>query len=442
VDTKNTCPVCKKKIDPTKNFCKYCGNDLRKSEIISEKKEKDELKKASKKEESKIKIGYAEKKTSKKKIIISVSVIASLVFIILIFFISYIFFNFNPLERIAALSETEKEAEETATEETSLFEYYETLREYSEVIEPYPNAPATAFTLAYADLIGGHDFCKNVWQGIKDNWVLAGGSLENLYYFDNVGNFDMSLNNIDSILEKNPDIFVSFQQDLDVNTILSHKFKQRNIPVISLDHHTKIYDYSYSVGPNNFEAGYEMGKYAIDLIRENNTNSDSFKVIALEVNWMAVFVILQEGFYQAFFDEYGDQTNSFYRTLDISELDESQIMDNMESILSYEASGIDNILLFSVLYDGLGLALDKASEIDRFSPDQWIVLTFDAYNENVRQGIRSGRIDATSYNFPEKWGSYIVPAAVSLLNIEPIPEYIYVEESEIVTKENINNFYQ
>lgn len=437
-DIKNICPVCKREIDPTKKFCKYCGSDLRKPETIPGKKE---LKREIKKDDSKEKIKTQEKKTGKKKFIISISIIAALIFIISIFVILYTFFDYNPFAKIGAMNKPEKEVPETVSKETQQYTYYETLREYAKQVKPYPNTPAAGYTLAYADFIGNHDFCKNVWQSIKDNWVLAGGNLDNLYYFDNEANVDISLNNIDLVLEKNPDIFVSFQQDLKVNTVTSYKFKQKNIPVININSSSNVDDYPYAINPGNFEEGYEMGSYAIELIKKNYPGGSSFKVIALENNWNNDFLVLQEGFYQAFSDEYGEQTNSFFKRVDISGFDESQIKDSMKEILDYEIPDIDNIVLFSILYDGLDFALSKASEIEGFNSDKWIVLTFDTYNEDVRQRIRNGIIDATLYNFPERWGDYIVPAAVSLLNKEPIPKYISIIEKEIITKENINDFF-
>ena len=439
-DIKSICPVCNKEIDPIKNFCKYCGSDLKKPKTIPGKKE---LNRETEKDDLKDKIKNQKKKTGKKNFIKTISIIAALIFIALIsYFIIYILAKYTYSQDIISSNKPEKETIETSPIETQQYTYYETLFEYAKKVKPYPNIPADGYTLAYADFIGNHGFCKNVWQSIKDNWVLAGGNLDNLYYFDNEADVDKSLDNIDLVLEKNPDVFVSFQQDLKVNTVTSYKFKQKNIPVININSISRVDNYPYAINPGNFEEGYEMGSHAIKLIKNNYSDGSSFNVIALENNWNNDFLVLQEGFYQAFFDEYGEQTNSFFKRVDISGFDESQIKNSVGEILDYEAPGIDNIVLFSVLYDGLNFALNKATEIGRFNSDKWVVLTFDAYNENVPQMIRNGIIDATLYNFPEKWGNYIIPAAISLLNKETIPGYIYINEKEIVTKENINDFFK
>ena len=161
------------------------------------------------------------------------------------------------------------EAAETAAAETAApeaggaYDYYESLKAAAMKDEAYPDAPATDQTLAFTDIMGGIPFCINVWQNVQDNWELAGGDPNNLYYADNQYDATIGLKNADIILAKNPDALINFQFDSKVNSIISIKFGMANIPIVTVDVPCPNAPF---MGCNNFKVSYMAGVAAVEEV--------------------------------------------------------------------------------------------------------------------------------------------------------------------------------
>ena len=75
----------------------------------------------------------------------------------------------------------------------------------------------------------------------------------------------------------------------------------------------------------------------------------------------------------------------------------------------------------------------------RWNQDNCIVITLGG-DELGQSQIRDGLSDGGVAFFPEKYGEYIVPAICAMMQGEPVPPYIFVE-NVIITKENIDEYY-
>ena len=70
-------------------------------------------------------------------------------------------------------------------------------------------------------------------------------------------------------------------------------------------------------------------------------------------------------------------------------------------------------------------------------PENYIIVSFE-YNEDIKTLLQQGYVDLAVSFLQEKWGEYIIPAALSLINNQPIPEKIFTD-IKLMTRENIDS---
>ena len=61
-------------------------------------------------------------------------------------------------------------------------------------------------------------------------------------------------------------------------------------------------------------------------------------------------------------------------------------------------------------------------------------------DEKGKQLIGEGIIDADIAFFPERYGDYLIPAALANIYGNPVPPYIFMENA-VITPENIGKYY-
>ena len=341
---------------------------------------------------------------------------------------------------ITAVAETTQ----VSSEEKNLEEYsfYNNLREYAKKGENYPSSPAKGYTLAYGGLIGGNLFLDKVKESITTNWSNAGGESQKLYLFDNQNDTTTALDNADKILALNPDVFISWQVDPATNNIISSKFKEKNIPIIAIDNPIPG---AILIDQDDFQLAYLMGEKAIELIEGSNGINNIDKIIYLgapsiqEVEIQEIFNMRKDGFGQALNKTYdSDIIDSKFIMIDCS-WDSEETKKLVNEILIANPQ-MKNVVLASLADDFLFYSIDAIKEAKKWDSEKWIALTIGVFTDEVKQYINDGTIDAGIGQFPERYGGYLIPAALSLINGEPIPQIIYIE-NEIISKDNINEFY-
>jgi len=337
-------------------------------------------------------------------------------------------------ENIAAAT-TQESSKEKSLEDHS---FYNKLREYAKKGEKYPGSPAKGYTLA-CGLIGGNLFVDKVKESITTNWSNAGGESQKLYLFDNQNDTATALDNADKILALNPDVFISWQVDPATNNIISSKFKEKNIPIIAIDNPIPG---AFLIDQDDFQLAYLMGEKAIELIEGSNGISNIDKIIYLgafsiyEVNVQEAFNMRKDGFGQALNKTYGSTLDSI---IDCSSWDSEEIKKLVNEILIANPQ-MKNVVIASAAEDFLIYSIDAIKEAKKWDSEKWIALTIGVTSDVVKQYINDGTIDAGIGQFPERYGEYLIPAVLSLTNGEPIPQIIYIE-NEIISKDNINKFY-
>ncbi len=328
-------------------------------------------------------------------------------------------------------------AEETTAAPEGAYDYYEMLREYAKKNEPYPDSPAAGHSLAFTNIMGGIPFCENVWKNVQDQWKLAGGDPNKLYYADNQYDATIGLKNADIMLAKNPDVLINFQFDAKVNSIIATKFGQAGIPIIAVDVPTPGAPF---MGVNNFFVSYLGGQYAVEQL-EKMGGIDMLDAIVL-MQFPAggeVLMLRSEGFYQAFVDKYGaEKIDPITIRADGGAGEAEQANKAMTDVLS-KIPNAEYVAMTSINEQTMSGCIAAIQTAGRWDPEKWLIVTMGC-DDVGKQQIRDGLTDGAVAFFPERYGEYLIPAAVALMKGKAVPPFMYVE-NVVITKDNIDEWY-
>jgi len=332
---------------------------------------------------------------------------------------------------------TETTVAETTAVAAGAYDYYDSMREVAKKGEAYPGTPAKDHTLAFTNIMGGIPFCEDVWADIQKQWGLAGGDPADLYYADNQYDATIGLKNADIMLAKKPDVLINFQFDSKVNSIISVKFSAANIPIIAVDVPTPNAPF---MGVNNFKVSYMAGEAAVAEV-EKTGGIDKLDAIVL-VQFPAggeVLMLRSEGFYQAFVDKYGaEKVDPKVVRTDGGAGEAEQANKAMTDVLS-KIPNAKTIAMTSINEETMSGCLAAIQTAGRWDPANWFIITMGC-DDVGKQQIRDGLIDGAVAFFPERYGEYLVPASVALMNGQVVPPFLYVE-NVIITKDNIDQWY-
>jgi len=333
---------------------------------------------------------------------------------------------------------------ETVTETVTVVEeaaggyaYYETLRASAIANEAYPDAPAAGHTLAFTNIMGGIPFCEDVWQNVQDQWVLAGGSPDDLYYADNQYDATIGLKNADIMLAKSPDVLINFQFDAKINSIISTKFSAAGIPIIAVDVPTPMAPF---MGVNNFYVSYLGGQYAVEAVKEMGGIEMIDAIVLMQFPAGGeVLMLRSEGFYQAFVDEFGAEVIDpiTYRA-DGGAGEAEQANKAMTDILS-TIPDAEVVVMTSINEQTMSGCIAAIQTAGRWDPEKWFIVTMGCDNAGKQQ-VRDGLTDGAVAFFPERYGEYLIPAAVSFMNDQLVPPFLYVD-NVVINSDNIDEWY-
>lgn len=333
--------------------------------------------------------------------------------------------------------ETVTETVTVVEEAAGGYEYYETLRASAIANEAYADAPAAGHTLAFTNIMGGIPFCEDVWQNVQDQWVLAGGNPADLYYADNQYDATIGLKNADIMLAKSPDVLINFQFDSKVNSIIATKFEQAGIPIIAVDVPTPNAPF---MGVNNFKVAYLAGEEAIKYVEDMGGIDMIDNIVLMQMPSGGEVVMLRsEGFYQAFADKYGvDIIDPITIRADGGAGEAEQASKAMTDVLA-TIPDAEYVVLTSINAQTMSGVLAAIQTAGRWDAEKWIVITQGA-DVTANQQVVDGLVKASIAYFPERYGEYLVPASVALMNGQLVPPFMYVE-NVVISMENMAEWY-
>lgn len=351
----------------------------------------------------------------------------------------------QPKTAIETTAATETETVSTAAEATETEapaqEYsYEAFREMAKN-QNYPGEPGKGHTLGFANESAAIGYGKSVQDSLLLNAGLAGYNPKDIYLMDNIYDIGMTMQNADLMIAKNPEAFLEFGMDVDSNVVIGDKFKAAGIPIVFIVVHAGDYDNpSYPmVGSELEKANYKAGEKAIEMIEEKWGGIDNVDLIlgGLMAQVGIIVSARTDSFLKAFRDKYGEKVEEKIVTFETGGITDKALKATTEVLAAYPNA--KNIVCYSFDTPAIvgNVAAMEAAGIKR---ENQILIAYDCDPE-AQQMIRDGKLDISIPSWPEKYGEYLIPAALALTYGATVPQKMLIEVEDVVTIDNIDKFY-
>ena len=321
--------------------------------------------------------------------------------------------------------------------QVSPYALYEHYREYAKAGRPYPGSPGQGKRMGFASIYGTQPFCIAVEQNILKQARLAGFYEDDLIFLDNQYDPVIGLKNAEIMKAKGPDIFIEYQADIKVNSMIAVQFAEANIPTIAVD--TPLPGAPF-MGCNDWQAAVLGGEYMAHLIEAAWGGWDAVDNVILLQNPIGgeMTMLRSEGFATALAQKFGQEVEEKIVRVDGGVGGSEQAKLVMDDILArYPKS--KKFAITSLNEETMSGVIVSLQNAERWNRDDIIIITLGVDNLGKLQ-IRKGLSNAGVTFFPEKYGEYLIPAACAILQGAPVPSHMYVEHL-IITKENIDTFY-
>jgi len=334
---------------------------------------------------------------------------------------------------------TETVTETVEVESDSPFTY-EKLREMAKA-GIYEGEPAAGHTLAFANILASFPFCASVENNIIEQWQLAGGSLDDLTVLDNAYDSAIAVQNADIIFNKNPEVFLQFQADAQINAQIGRRAEELGIYVIAIDVPVPGFPF---MGVDNYGTSVLTGNWAADQINGvyggwENVDRVFFLWNPLIGDTVAMRIHGSRDVFKERFGDEGDDTveGSKAVTVDAGSTTDEASAATTDILAAYPED--ENIMVFC-LNDQTAAGVQAAAEIaGRWDADKWLIMS-QGLDELGIELVRNNIVDGNSAYFPEKYGEYLIPAALAHMYGNPVPPYMFVE-NVIITPGNIDEYY-
>jgi ribose transport system substrate-binding protein len=293
----------------------------------------------------------------------------------------------------------------------------------------YSGAPLKGKVVGFANALGILPFCNLVENGIKKQLALAGLDLNQGWIsMDNQFNPVIALQNVDTMLSRQPDIFIEYQLDVKTNYIVAAKFGEAKIPVVAID--VAILGAPLG-GTNNYTVAVMAGHTIAKLIKEKWGGWEAVDLVVIMTLSISTEhnMLRSEGVADALAVEFG-----------IDSMQDPKIVRGRGglNVLAAHPEAV-NIAVTSFNEQIMAGCIAAMKDAGRWDPDNRIIVTMgvDQLGQSL---IRDGLSDAGVAFLPEYYGEYIVPAVAAMLTGNPVPPAIFVQ-NEVITRDNIERWY-
>ncbi len=317
---------------------------------------------------------------------------------------------------------------------------YEKLREMA-LAGAYEGDPAAGHTLAFANIIASFPFTEAVENDIIKQWGLAGGASDDLTILDNAVDAALGIQNADIIFNKNPDVFLEFQIDAQVNAQIGRRAEELGVYIIAIDIPVPGFPF---MGVDNYGTAVLTGNWAadqIDTVYGGWENVDRVFFLWNPVIGETVAMRIT-GSVDIFKERFGDEGDTKVEGSKAVLVDAGSTTDEASAAMSDILAAYpedENILVFC-LNDQTAAGIQAAADIaGRWDADKWLVMS-QGLDDLGMELIRDNIVDGDSAYFPEKYGEYLVPAAIAHMYGNPVPPYMFVD-NVIITLDNIDEYY-
>jgi ribose transport system substrate-binding protein len=297
----------------------------------------------------------------------------------------------------------------------------------------YEGAPASGHKLAFANFLTSFPFCKSVEDSIIEQWKLAGGRAEDLTVLDNAADTSVALQNADIILNKKPEVFIQFQIDARLNAMVARKYKEVGIPILAVD--VPVPGNTF-MGVDNWGVAVQTGDWIVDQINAVYGGWNNVDVIFIGINPQVgeTVALRWEGITHVLIENYGQSADPSVKGSKVVYVDAGSTTEASQPAFQNILSAYPDArnIIIACANDQTLAGSHAALEIaNRWEPDNILMVSQGVDGLGI-QLLRNGIVDGDLAYFPERYGWYLVPAALALMYGNPIPSHIYIE-NEIIT---------
>lgn len=314
----------------------------------------------------------------------------------------------------------------------------ETVEVEKEVIKEVPAAAECAtkkdnYKIGFANLTEDIVFTQLVRQGIEEAAKEA-GNIE-LVMADNKLDGATAMANADNFILQGVDGVIEFQTDEKFGNVMMDKFRAEGIPVIAIDIPMPGATF---FGADNYRAGYMAGEAAAEWVKKNwEGQVDAILMLELPQSGPIPAARLQgqlEGVQNNIPTQVADEM--------IFHLDSKNTQDEAFKVVGDTLPKIPDAKHIVAVNINDGTALGTIAAFEAAGRQEQLIVVSQgadpsAQDEWVKEGSRF--LGDTAY-FPEKYGSYIIPAMLDALECKPLPPAIYVNHV-FITKDNLCEYY-
>ena len=323
---------------------------------------------------------------------------------------------------------------------------YEKLREMAEA-DAYEGEPAKGHKIAHAKQLSGWPFLDDVEKSVKDEWALAGGAAEDLLVVDHNNDIATAMANADVVISFDPEVYVAYGVSEASNFAIARKFQETDIFVVGIDMSFPPYPF---MGNSGAVSGAIIGNWIVDNVDDVYGGIDNVDLIVFQILSLFGENVIQRttacvGVMVEAFGEVVDPgpelgakpEGSKAITIEFTGVAE-EAMEAFSGVLTAYPDA-KNIIVLTI-----GGASDTGviSAFEMSDRDDWdaiMLLSHDGDSKD-RQFIRDGKLDAACEYFPDRYGKYLVPAALAYIYGNPVPAYMYVD-NVMLTKDNVDQWY-
>lgn len=293
--------------------------------------------------------------------------------------------------------------------------------------------PNKAYKVGFANLHENHVFMWRVREGIQKNCKEYG--LECVMANNNLDG-QTALANADTFVTQGVNGGIEFQSHLEFGEAIMEKFKAIKAPVIAIDIPMPGATF---FGANNYQAGFLAGEGAGKYAKAK-WNGRVDKIISIELPQSGEVVMQRsKGAWE------GVQAVVKVPVENVIHLDGKETQDTARQVVCDALQGIpqaENLVVTAVNDE---MALGGLAAIETCGSDankKNYIAVGQSADEAAQAAMRekdSHFAGSTAY-FPEKYGDFIVPALIRLMNGEKLPPALYVDHL-FIDIENLDQFY-
>lgn len=321
--------------------------------------------------------------------------------------------------------------------EKGLYNIFEAYKRHARTGKPYPEKPGKGKRLAFGNNAEAY-FCYQVQESLVKQAKLAGFKEDDLLLLNN--NFDArtGLENADRVLKWKPDIFVEFQADSEVNERIGQMFRQAHIPVLAID---IAIPRAPIIGTDNYGVAIAAGCAMVEQITTKFGGLEQVDlIILLQIPESGEAVMLRsEGVIDVLQQQFGAENISRKIVrIDGGIGNEQEAERAMSDVLTTYPTAA-RIAFTGVTDQMVKGAIDALHNANRWDPANIIAvpLGLDSLGQQL---LREGLADVGVAFFPERYGEIIIPAVLTMLKKQPVPERMYVENA-IIRRQELEQFY-